>query len=195
VLVNGIPCPLLYVSPVQINVIAPYALYNKTSANVAVRYPGLLSASVPVTVTTSAPGLFSFPPTGMGPGAILNQDQSVNTAANPAAKGTIICLFGGGGGQTTPQGIDGLFASTSVLPQLMLPVSVTLGGVAATDISYVGAAPALVSGALQVNVRIRYGAFRRSAGGADNREHDQPVGAGGECAEIYWRSTTERPIA
>jgi uncharacterized protein (TIGR03437 family) len=154
VLVNGIPCPLLYVSSVQINAVAPYALYNKTSASVAVRYQGLLSDAVPVGVSASAPGLFAFPPTGVGPGAILNQDQSVNTAANPAAKGSIISLFGGGGGQTSPQGIDGLVTSASLLPQLLLPVTVTIGGVAATDISYVGAAPGLVAGALQVNVRI-----------------------------------------
>jgi uncharacterized protein (TIGR03437 family) len=154
VLVNGIPCPLLYVSSVQINAIAPYALFNKTSANVAVRFLGLLSDAVPVSVSASAPGLFSFPPTGAGSGAILNQDQSVNTATNRAAAGSIISLFAGGGGQTTPQGIDGLVTPTTLLPQLMQSVSVTIGGVPATDISYVGAAPGLVSGALQVNVRI-----------------------------------------
>jgi uncharacterized protein (TIGR03437 family) len=36
----------------------------------------------------------------------------------------------------------------------MLPVSVTIGGLPATDITYAGAAPGLVAGALQVNVRI-----------------------------------------
>ena len=51
-------------------------------------------------------------------------------------------------------GIDGLVTSASLLPELMLPVSVTIGGVAATDISYAGSAPGLVAGALQVNVRI-----------------------------------------
>jgi uncharacterized protein (TIGR03437 family) len=40
------------------------------------------------------------------------------------------------------------------MPQLMQPVSVTIGGVAATDISYAGSAPGLVAGALQVNVSI-----------------------------------------
>jgi uncharacterized protein (TIGR03437 family) len=154
VLVNDIPCPLLYVSSVQINAIAPYALFNTNSANVAVRYLGLVSDPVPVSISPAAPGLFSFPPTGSGAGAILNQDQTVNTAANPAVKGTIISLFAGGGGQTTPQGIDGQITSATLLPQLMMPVSVTIGGVPATDISYLGAAPNLVAGALQVNLRI-----------------------------------------
>jgi uncharacterized protein (TIGR03437 family) len=154
VLVNGIPCPLLYVSSVQINAIAPYSLFNKSSARVAVSYLGTVSDEVPVSVSPSSPGLFSFPPTGTGPGAILNQDQSVNTRANPAAKGTIISLFGGGGGQTTPPGIDGLVTTTDLMPKLLLPVSVTIGGIAATDIQYAGAAPGFPAGGLQVNVRI-----------------------------------------
>jgi uncharacterized protein (TIGR03437 family) len=154
VLVNGIPCPLLYVSSVQINAIAPYSLFNRNSARVAVSYLGTVSDEVPVSVSPTSPGLFSFPPTGAGPGAILNQDQSVNTHANPAAKGAIISLFGGGGGQTTPPGIDGLVTTTDLMPKLLLPVSVTIGGIAATDIQYAGAAPGFPAGGLQVNVRI-----------------------------------------
>src|SRR5262249_12649061 len=134
--------------------IAPYALYTKTAATVAVRYNGVLSGGVPVDVSAAAAGLFSHPPTGSGAGAILNQDQSVNTNANPAAKGSIITLFGGGAGQTSPQGIDGLITQVSLLPVPLLPVSVTIGGVQATDITYAGAAPGMASGALQVNVRI-----------------------------------------
>jgi uncharacterized protein (TIGR03437 family) len=156
VLVNGIPCPLIYVSSTQINAIAPYALYTKTAANIAVRYLGVLSDEVPVIVSPSAPGLFSYPPTGSGPGAILNQDMSVNTHANPAARGSIVSLFGGGDGQSTPPGIDGLLGSNQIsqLTKPLLPVTVTIGGVPATDIQYAGAAPTLVSGVIQVNVRI-----------------------------------------
>jgi uncharacterized protein (TIGR03437 family) len=154
VLVNGIPCPLLYVSATQINAIAPYALYTKNSARVAVRYLGVLSNEVPVSATASAAGIFAAAQNGVGPGAILNQDQSHNSATNPAPKGSIISLFAGGGGQTSPQGIDGLITSTTLLPQLLLPVSVTIGGVEATDILYAGAAPLAPAGQIQVNVRI-----------------------------------------
>ncbi len=155
VLVNGIPCPLIYVSSTQINAIAPYALYTKNTANIAVQYLGVLSDEVPVIVNPSMPGLFSYPPTGSGPGAILNQDMSVNTHANPAARGSIISLFGGGDGQSAPQGIDGLVNSNQIgeLSKPLLPVTVTIGGVTA-DVQYAGAAPTLVSGVIQVNVRI-----------------------------------------
>jgi uncharacterized protein (TIGR03437 family) len=154
VLVNGIPCPLLYVSQTQINAVAPYALFQKLAASVAVRNMGVLSDPVPVSVAVAAPGLFSEPPQGAGFGAILNQDQSVNTANNPAAKGSIITVFGTGEGQTNPPGIDGLVTSSSLLPRPLLPVSVTIAGIPATDITYAGAAPTFTAGALQINVRI-----------------------------------------
>jgi uncharacterized protein (TIGR03437 family) len=157
VLVNGISCPLLYVSNAQINAIAPYALYTNRSATVAVRYKGVLSNDVPASVVPSEPGLFSQARNGIGPGAILNQDQSFNSDQNPAAKGSIISLFGGGEGQTSAQGIDGLIAPSGpaiALPSPLLPVSVTIGGIPATDISYAGAAPTMTAGVLQINVRI-----------------------------------------
>jgi uncharacterized protein (TIGR03437 family) len=155
VLVNGVLCPLLYVSETQINAIAPYALYTKNEGHVAVRYLGVLSDGVPVSVTPSAPGLFSTQPTGSGPGAILNQDMSVNSRANPAPRGSTISLFGGGEGQSSPHGIDGLINSNliSQLPQPLLPVTVTIGGVPAV-VQYAGAAPNLVSGVLQVNAQV-----------------------------------------
>ncbi len=156
VLVNGISCPLIYVSSTQINAIAPYALYTNSSANVVVRYNGVLSNEVPVPVVPSEPGLFSQSQGGTGIGAILNQDQSVNSDKNPAPKGSIISLFGGGEGQTSDQGIDGLVASGPIasLPQPLLPVSVTIGGIPATNITYAGAAPTLTAGVLQINVQI-----------------------------------------
>jgi len=153
VLVNGILCPVLYASDMQINAIAPYSLHSKDSAAVAVRRNGVLSSEVPVHVSPASPGLFSSSASGAGPGAILNQDQSFNSPQNPAAKGSIVSLFGGGDGQSSPQGIDGL-TSIAPLPAPLLPVSVFIGGIPATDISYAGAAPTLVGGVLQVNVRI-----------------------------------------
>jgi len=41
-----------------------------------------------------------------------------------------------------------------VLPKPLLPVSVSIGGIPATEITYAGAAPAMTAGAFQVNVRI-----------------------------------------
>jgi uncharacterized protein (TIGR03437 family) len=89
---------------------------------------------------------------GVGQGAILNQDLSLNGALNPAAAGTIATLYATGAGQTDPAGTDGQVATT-VLPTPLLPVSVRVGGVNA-DILYAGAAPTLIAGLLQVDFRI-----------------------------------------
>ena len=58
-------------------------------------------------------------------------------------------LFATGAGQTDPPGVDGQITG-STLPKPLLPVTVRIGGMQAR-VSYAGAAPGLVAGALQVN--------------------------------------------
>jgi uncharacterized protein (TIGR03437 family) len=152
VFVNGVPCPLLYVSASQINAIASFAVDGDTNATVVVQYLGVSSDPVPLTATVAAPGIFSQSFTGTGLGSILNLDDSVNSPSNPAARGSFVAMFATGGGQTTPPGLDGsIYAAAGSNPQL--PVRVQVGGIDA-EVSYVGAAPGFVQGALQVNFRI-----------------------------------------
>jgi uncharacterized protein (TIGR03437 family) len=115
-------------------------------------YQGRASSPVTLQVAAAAPALFSANQTGTGPGAILNQDSSLNTAANPAAKGSIVILYGTGEGQTNPAGVDGRVAAT-IFPKPLLNVSVSIGGQAA-EVAYAGAAPFLVAGVFQINVKI-----------------------------------------
>jgi uncharacterized protein (TIGR03437 family) len=49
--------------------------------------------------------------------------------------------------------VDGKRADDT-FPKPLLPVSVTIGGVDAPEILYAGAAPGLVAGAMQINVRV-----------------------------------------
>jgi uncharacterized protein (TIGR03437 family) len=65
-------------------------------------------------------------------------------------------IFATGAGQTDPPGVDGQIAGDT-LPKPLLPVTVTIGGVAA-QVLYSGAAPGLISGMLQVNCVIPAGA-------------------------------------
>jgi uncharacterized protein (TIGR03437 family) len=153
VLFDGVPAPVIYTSNQQLSVVVPYAVAAKPSVSVVVEYAGIASAPVPVPVIPSAPGIFTANGSGTGPGAILNQDGiTLNSAANPAGKGTVVAIFATGEGQTNPAGVDGQLAAAG-LPKPLLPVSVEIGGVAA-DVLYAGAAPTLVAGLLQVNVRI-----------------------------------------
>jgi uncharacterized protein (TIGR03437 family) len=149
---DGIAAPLLYVSATQASAIVPYALAGKTSTVLQVSYRSKKTNSITLAVAESAPGIFTAASSGRGQGAILNQDGNLNSAANPAALGSILVLYATGEGQTAPGGVDGKLAA-DVFPKPVLPVAVTIGGLEG-EILYAGAAPGLVAGAMQVNVRV-----------------------------------------
>jgi uncharacterized protein (TIGR03437 family) len=155
VLFDGIPAPLVYASAGQTAAIVPYSVSGQSSTQMVIVYQGRRSAPVTLPVTASAPGLFSIDSSGKGNGAILNQDSTLNSPSNPAAKGSVIVLFGTGEGQTDPRGIDGRIAS-GALPKPVAPVTVTIGGIQA-DFLYAGAAPFEVAGVFQINAVVPNG--------------------------------------
>ena len=152
VLFDGVPAPLLAVSAGQVNAIVPYGVSGRAETRVEVEYQGRRTAAVRLPVAASAPAIFTQNAGGTGPGAILNQDSSVNSAANPAERGSVIQIFATGGGQTRPPGVDGrvTLPAFGPIPLQELAVSVTIGGLPAA-VQYAGAAPELVAGVMQVN--------------------------------------------
>jgi uncharacterized protein (TIGR03437 family) len=151
---NGYPAPLLYASAEQVNAIVPYELAGTSSALVEVLFGQAISNSVTLPVALSAPGIFSANASGTGPGAILDTSYNLVSATNPTSPGAVIQIYATGEGQTTPPGVDGkLAALTLPLPYPNQAASVLIGGMPA-NILYVGAAPGLVAGALQVNAQI-----------------------------------------
>jgi uncharacterized protein (TIGR03437 family) len=152
ILFDGVAAPLVYSSATQVSGIVPYAVSGKSTTQVTATYQGQTSAALSVKVAAAVPALFSADFSGKGQGAILNQDGSYNSAANPASASSIIVLFGTGEGQTTPAGVDGLVAS-GIPPQPNQLVTATIGGRVA-DIVYQGGAPQAVAGLYQVNVTI-----------------------------------------
>jgi uncharacterized protein (TIGR03437 family) len=155
VLFNGVPAPILYTSADQVSVMVPYEVAGAATAQILVNFRGNNVAGGLVTVTSSAPAIFTVGP-GTGQAAALNQDGSVNSASNPAAAGSTIVLYLTGEGQTTPPGVDGKIASAAPYPAPVLPVTVTIGGQKATA-SYAGAAPSEVAGVMQINAIIPTG--------------------------------------
>jgi uncharacterized protein (TIGR03437 family) len=155
VLFDEVASPLVYVSAGQTSAIVPYGVAGKSSTQMVIEYQGRRSGAVTLPVAAVAPALFSLNASGKGGGAILNEDSSVNTEANAAAKGSIVVLFGTGEGQTDPPGTDGKLAA-GVFPKPVAPVSVRIGG-QAVEILYAGAAPGLVAGVIQVNARVPAG--------------------------------------
>ncbi len=149
VLFDGIAAPLTYVSDGQVTASVPYGVAGHAATQLVVENNGTASLGLSLPVAASAPSLFTADATGSGPGAILNEDGSVNAASNPAAKGSVIALFGTGAGQTDPASVDGMLASAP-LPSQALPVTLTIDGQPA-PVVYQGAAPGLVAGVVQVN--------------------------------------------
>jgi uncharacterized protein (TIGR03437 family) len=150
VLFDGVPAPIVYVSSRQSSVVVPYSVAGKGSVPMVVEYQGQRSAPLTVRVVETGPGLFSANASGTGPGAFLNQDGSVNTASNAAARGSVVILYGTGEGQTNPPGQDGRLVGTP-LPAPVAGVQVTIGGQRA-DVLYAGGAPGLTAGLFQLNV-------------------------------------------
>jgi uncharacterized protein (TIGR03437 family) len=159
VLVSGIACPLTYVSATQINAIAPYEIVNNTVplASVQVVVNNVPGNILFILIAATAPGILSFDD-GTGQGAIVNQDGTINGPSNAAPRGTIVTIYATGEGQTSPPGIDGgLATNLNALPHPVAPLSLTIGGVAATNIAYAGTAPDEVYGLLQINVTVPAG--------------------------------------
>ena len=99
-----------------------------------VEYRGVRSNAVTLAVAATAPGLFTANSSGKGQGAILNQDGTVNTAANPAAAGSIVQIFLTG------------------LPPNGAPVTVKIHDYTVTPV-YAAAAPGFI-GLQQVNAEV-----------------------------------------
>jgi uncharacterized protein (TIGR03437 family) len=152
VTVEGVPAIPLYVQNGQINAILPFTLGTTGQADVEVTYDGLTSAQFNIPLTFSDVQIFTANASGSGPGSILNQDYSVNTATNPAAKGSIVSVYGTGAGTVNPGATAGDVAG-DVLSLVSLPYAATVNGADAT-IQYAGTAPSLVFGVNQFNVQL-----------------------------------------
>jgi len=128
VTVGNVPAQILFSNDRQINFLVPASLAGQTSTQIIVSNNGVAMAPFSVPLAVFSPGIF--------PGAILNQDNTVNSATNPAPGGTAVQIFGTG------------IASNGV-------VTARIEGQTYTP-EYAGIAPGL-TGVQQVNVRIPAG--------------------------------------
>ncbi|MBX9603520.1 MAG: serine hydrolase [Bryobacteraceae bacterium] len=149
--IDGRPAPLLYASATQVGIAAPYSTAGAASLQLEIEFGGSRTLPIIVPVQATAPALFTANRSGTGNAAALNQDNTVNSPENPAPRGSIVALFGAGGGGTSPPSSDGSVAADARL--LAAPVRVRIGNVL-IEPEYAGAAPGLISGAVQINVRI-----------------------------------------
>ena len=152
---DGHFAPLIFVRSDQINAVVPYEIAGNTRTTVTIEDQGRLSNSAVLPVASSSPALFTLDSSGTGPGAILNQDFSINSANNPAPPGSIVMIYATGAGLMNPDAATGQIA-TEPVSKPALPVSVSIGGVEAR-VEFAGAAPNIVMGVVQINVRVPMG--------------------------------------
>ena len=112
VTIDGVPVPLLFVSPQQINFQAPFEL---TGSSVELQIISDAGASDLVTVPliSTQPGIFFDFATGLG--AIRNNDDGTTILDRPARAGDFIQVFCTGLGEVVPTGQTGLPAPASPL--------------------------------------------------------------------------------
>ena len=137
---DGTPARILYTSPGLINLVVPNEVSGKTTTQLQVTNGGRVIASLPLPVAPTAPAIFTQDASGAGPGAVFNEDTTLNSPSNPAARGSITMLFATG-------------VSASVGPNPALPVSVQIGGLNAEVLS-ADAGPESIAGVVQVKFRI-----------------------------------------
>lgn len=150
ILFNGVPAPVIYAGPNQVNVVVPFGLDVSAPAQIQVQQAGVI-ANLSAPVAAASPGILTQSTTGTGPGAILNQDYSVNSSSNPAARGSVLQVYATGFGVLNPIPPDGQIATVLATPASS--VTATIDGIPAT-VTYAGAAPGLINGAIQVNVTV-----------------------------------------
>ena len=156
VTVAGIPAPLLYVSPSQINFQVPGATPTGGTQEIQVirASTGQLLASWVFRIDSVSPGLFTANATGSGQVAAINQDNSVNDGTHPAKAGTYISLYATGQGVVDGMPADGQPAPTNTLITAQIP-NVFINGfqVPTSDVQFSGLAPGFV-GLWQINAKI-----------------------------------------
>jgi uncharacterized protein (TIGR03437 family) len=135
---DGAPAPLISVQNNQIVCVAPYAVSRKQRSNIQIINNGISSNMVAVSATPAAVEVLQ----------LLNQDGTVNSAANPAPVGSTMTAYVSGLGVPNGPAVDGQVGSVN--PQTFLsPVSVVFNDPA--KLTYVGSAPGQVSGITQIN--------------------------------------------
>jgi len=151
---DEIAAPVLFASSDEVHAQAPFEIAGRSNVLVNVKYGGNDSNSIQLQVIEAIPGIFTVNGRGSGQAAILNQDGTINSPANPAARGSIVSMFLTGGGVTNPPSGTGQITPLSALRSLSGGVRVSMETLAGARIMFAGTAPGFVSGLVQVNVEV-----------------------------------------
>jgi uncharacterized protein (TIGR03437 family) len=107
-----------------------------------------------VEVLTTSPSIFTLSQDGQGQAAALNQDNSINSASNPAPRGSVLQLYLTGAGPTDPSLAPGEAADPFGNPLVLTQTEPTVTiNARPARVLFSGMAPGYV-GLWQINVEI-----------------------------------------
>lgn len=151
--VNGQAAYVAYISPSQINALAP--VVNPGAATVIVSGPNGAVATATSVAETAQPAFFAWGSYAVATHAdysLAVKNGVLSGTTVPAAPGEIITLWGAGFGPTNPAVPQGVETPAGVTYYTSSPVAVTLGG---TPVTVYGAALAPgFAGLFQVSIQI-----------------------------------------
>jgi uncharacterized protein (TIGR03437 family) len=137
--VNGVTASVLAAFPFQINAQVPAnAAPGSTTISVNLGNGASSNAQQTVSISAVAPAIFSI---GASQAAITNQDNTLNTPANPALRGNAIVIYATGFGAVAPSG---------ALNIAQTPVTAVIGATE-TPTAFAGLTPGFI-GLYQANV-------------------------------------------
>jgi uncharacterized protein (TIGR03437 family) len=150
--VNGLPVPILFVSPGQINAQMPFEMIGDVT--MILRTPGGVSDNFNLSIIPGAPAVFraNIPQLGPTPVVVRNSNGKLVTGADPVHRGDALIIWATGLGQTTPAGQTGLPSPSKPLAQALNVPQITLGNMD-LPLIYAGLAPHYV-GVYQINVQV-----------------------------------------
>jgi uncharacterized protein (TIGR03437 family) len=150
--VGGYEVPLFYSSGGQINAQLPFELPVNSRPQLIVKGADFVTVPETITVAAARPGIFTTSQDGKGQGIIMDVNNRLVDASNPAKAGDMVVVYCTGLGTTNPAVRSGEAAPASPLAKVVTPVTVTIGGRPAT-VQFAGLTPGYV-GLYQVNVQI-----------------------------------------
>lgn len=167
VTVDGVFAAMLYASDTQINFVVPWEISEGAQKRRVCVSRGGAEQCLYANATAVAPGIFTD---AERRAAALNQDGSINSAGNRAPRGSVVALFLTGTGALDKSVGNGEVIPASGAPRLVRAVSTEFVETIfqscwhgscppiinryPAEVLYAGAAPALVAGVTQINVRV-----------------------------------------
>jgi uncharacterized protein (TIGR03437 family) len=160
---DGAPVPVLYAQSRQINAIAPVGLAVNGTTQVTATYNKQQFGPAVAQVIFGNPGIFRLQIGQSAQAVAINQDGTMNGPTNPAARGSVVAVWGTGYGQTNPPCPSGglnlpyaapLSPDTSALIYHVVFVTPIGEQILPAQVQYAGSAPTLVCGVVQINFQV-----------------------------------------